>query len=687
MVVSACSPAVPIAMPGTDGLSKARLIFDQGGFYQLTSDIFKRQGLQVDSLTELALFYQAESYPFWFSQGASVDQFSLFFYVPVTNDRYMSQQVMILDTKAAVGVQLLADQLPEISNASAAVPAYGVSLLNFEENHEYQPKAGLEDPFEWAKIEEKKAFEFNAALEDKNVVPGVMLLTFWSPSSAPADPDHGIRVLNDGIDWGEFDWEGSGEHTVEIKLTDDVIQKGINLEVSTTNPANVIAQLVYLNNITIATQMALKLADQENRIEGNDQLWQVGPSEENGFLVEQGNDLYAPLWMEIKQGQTIHIEGKQGCTYTWLPQNAISANFQIQPYKWKDDLTTDDHAADWLVIAPADYSQTLEPLLEQRKSQGLQTLFVDPQQIYDQFYSGLPHPQALTRFFTEIKNSWSLSPKYVLFVGDFSYLPQKYNEALQGIPSAFIPSELIGETVSDLPLVDIDEDRKPDFSIGRVPAQNAEMLAIWVDKVIASEKSWGAIKERTFLTISDGQEAYFANDARQFLAQFTANFQTKALDITKGDQDAGAELIAAVSPSTYLIAYFGHGSIDTWGKDQILNAKIIDQLPKNSNLPIYMNMTCLSGYFIHPQQQSLAEMLLFKKSSGAVIVVAPTSLTTAANQKVLTDNFAKQFQVKTNPRIGDVMLNTWQNLDSSNDTTYVVMSTFMLFGDPAIPIN
>ncbi len=669
------------------GYSKARLIFDQAGYYQLTSEALIKQGVNVDSLSELALFYRGDPYPFWFSQGASVDQFSLYFYIPAANDRYNSQQVMMVDVKAPLGSQLLAEPLPKIANTSAAVSADGISTLSFEENNEYLPKSGMDDPFKWVRIEEKDAFTFIPMIDELDGKPQRLTLTFWSPSSASVNPDHGIRLVDHNSDWGEFDWEGSGEHQVERILGDIDVQNGIKLEITTRNPTNLIAQLVYLDRIDIEIQKSLRLNDVLNTINGEDQLWKAGPAAEHGFLIEQCDDVTKPHWKEITQDESVIFQGRQGCTYTWLPVNDIHSNFQVQPYHWEDDLASSDHSIDWLVIVPGDFMVSMEPLIAHRKSQGLQTLIIDSQQIYDQFYSGLPHPQALMNFLTEVNRSWIKSPRYVLLIGDYSYLPKKYNEALREIPSVFIPSELIGETVSDLPLADINHDRKPDYSIGRIPAQNPEMLSIWIAKSIANENAWQAINERSILAISDGQESFFASDAKQFLNQFSTNYQTNELDIVNNDQDAGSKVVSAIDPSIYLITYFGHGSIDTWGKDQILNGKIINQLPPNLNLPIYMNMTCLSGYFIHPIQESLAEKLLFQKSSGAVTVIAPTSLTTADNQKNLSDNFAEQIQDKTNKHLGEVMLKTWQNMDSSNDAIYEVMLSFMLFGDPALPIN
>ncbi len=507
-----------------------------------------------------------------------------------------------------------------------------------------------------------------------------LVLTFWSPSSAPANPDHAILLSNNHVNLGSFEWEGSGYHQVEIDLTEPQAQ--IDLEISAQVPAGVTAQLIFLDSIEVNFNRNVELASEQYEFEFAGKL-NPPPAKFSGFLVEKSGAIPYMRAGFVDQGQSLQISSCKQCSYTWVPETSLLSDFILQPIEMTVDLMNRDYAVDWLLLAGKDKQQALEPLIVHRQSQGLRTLVIDPQQIYDQFYSGFPHPEALIKFLTYIHSSWQNSPEYVLLAGDFDYTHKSYSEMLLQIPSVFIASQYLGETVSDLPFMDIDNDLKPDFALGRVPLNTSTELRYWVTKLIRSEDVWKENAERRVVAISDGQESYFTDEAAKFLDQFGDDYATSLIQAEKDIQNNGRSVKLALQEPIYLLSYFGHGSINSWGKDQILNTEIIRDLPSQQQLPIYVNMTCLSGYFIHPQQISLAETLLFQKESGAVTVIAPTSLTTADNQLSLSMNLVEQLQVADNTRIGDVLLNSWRMIDSSNEAMYEIMLSFILLGDPA----
>ena len=111
------------------------------------------------------------------------------------------------------------------------------------------------------------------------------------------------------------------------------------------------------------------------------------------------------------------------------------------------------------------------------------------------------------------------------------------------------------------------------------------------------------------------------------------------------------------------MAYFGHGSIDTWGKDKILTVNDVEKLPEQTNFPVFVNLTCLTGYYVHPQQESLTEALLLTNEAGAVAVLAPTSLTSAVHQKELLNQLVDALQNPENDQLGDVLMDAWSKMD------------------------
>lgn len=687
LVTNACSPQKTPLQNATykHGLpQQARLIFDSGGYYRLSSGRLREFGMQIDSTDSLRLKHKGQQVPFWLAPGSDSEDFEILFSVPETDDRYLNQQVILLEANQKGDHSQSFPELVMQDDTADLTPEIAYSHLVFEEEREYEPKAGISDPFVWVKIDSSKPFEFALPMDKDAQSPMRLLLTFWSPSSAPVNPDHVVLLSGNGIDLGTFEWDGVGYHQIEIEIAS--LQSQFNLKMLAPALEGVAAQLVYLDSMEVFYDKKIVLASEQYNFEVTGEFIS-SKTQNSGFLVEKSTanvDLRASFF---RAGQVLHVKGCEECSYTWVPESSFLSNFDLQPLEETVDLMNNDLAVDWLVLAGKEFQKDLEPLEAHRQAQGLSTMVIDPQQIYDQFYDGFPHPQALINFFSYIQKTWQNAPTYVLLVGDFDYLRKGYSEMLSQVPSVFMPSQYLGETVSDMPFMDIDNDRQPDFAIGRVPINNAGDLRNWVAKLIRSEDGWQEIRERRIVAIADRQESNFKDDAAGFLDSFGVAYAPSLLLAEEDVFNNSKSMRQALEQPVFLLTYFGHGAINSWGKDQILNPQIINELPSQKQLPIYINMTCLSGYFIHPLQTSLAELLLEKKESGAVTVIAPSSLTTTTNQLDLSNNLAEQIQDKNNRRIGDVLMKSWRMMDSDNYGVYEVMFSFILLGDPAYLLN
>jgi len=135
-----------------------------------------------------------------------------------------------------------------------------------------------------------------------------------------------------------------------------------------------------------------------------------------------------------------------------------------------------------------------------------------------------------------------------------------------------------------------------------------------------------------------------------------------------------------------IIAYFGHGAIDLWGKDEIFTAQEAMELSGQASYPIVLNFTCLTGYYIHPEVLSLTESLLWNPRGGAIAIIAPTSLTLADDQSFLWKALVESYQSQEDGRIGDVWLSTLLKIALTNTGIRDVVLTYTLFGDPALTL-
>jgi hypothetical protein len=366
-------------------------------------------------------------------------------------------------------------------------------------------------------------------------------------------------------------------------------------------------------------------------------------------------------------------------TYAWIPDNQFLPVSSLQPIQ-KEELLLPSQPIDYLVIAPKKFQLALSPLINLRQEQGLATLIVTPQQIYDSFNSGTPSVDSIQKFIQSIDQKNPGKLEHLLLVGDYTYEIVNYQEFLGFVPSIFISSGLSGETISDYPYTDLNADLIPDLSVGRIPATTSEQVTAWVEKVILYERSipsdWNQI-----ITISDPSDTNFTVFADSFLIPFMGEYKTQLYNAP------GLHEIQEIFQSSYaLVTYFGHGSIDLWGKEKILSIPMLSELPKSPAPPLIISFSCLNGYFIHPQKISLAEGLLFHPGGGAIGIFAPTGQTLMEDHEKLLQFLQNKLQSNDHSRIGNLIYH--QKGENSPDNYFVanIFQTFIYFGDPAMLI-
>ena len=67
--------------------TRARLVFDQGGYYHLSSEKMKETGLAIKNLEQILLIYKGEPRQFWYKTNSKNEEFEIYFFVPTDADR------------------------------------------------------------------------------------------------------------------------------------------------------------------------------------------------------------------------------------------------------------------------------------------------------------------------------------------------------------------------------------------------------------------------------------------------------------------------------------------------------------------------------------------------------------------------------------------------------------------------
>jgi hypothetical protein len=396
--------------------------------------------------------------------------------------------------------------------------------------------------------------------------------------------------------------------------------------------------------------------------------------------------------------------GREG----WLEPVGVSS-VEVAP-----DLSAIGQAADYLAIGPEELLAPLGPLLELRTGQGYHVMAIPDKAIYDQFGWGDASPETIRNFLKYAVANWQLPPEYVLLVGDASYDPNGYltSEDANRLPVFWTDTLYGGQTASDVGFAQLVGDDWPlsggaqpapfELAIGRVPARTASQVSAWVKKVVDYEMQAQHRQEisvpqsqdglATILAIADGQEPRFQLDAQRFLDLFSKNpqpdkYQTDLLTFTPGQAGANQSVTEGLNAGNLIVAYFGHGSLGMWGKDRLFTVEDVKSLRARERLSVVLNMTCLTGLFTHPTQESLAEALLWQPDGGAIAVLAPTSLTVPEGQESLSSALVEAWLTDPQAPLGEILRRAREKIPDDDPQTRDVLNTFLLFGDPALQLD
>jgi hypothetical protein len=298
------------------------------------------------------------------------------------------------------------------------------------------------------------------------------------------------------------------------------------------------------------------------------------------------------------------------------------------------------HGADYIIITHSNFAAEAQRLANHRATQGLRTVVVDVDDLYDEFQNGVFNPSAIRDFLAYAYTNWQPpAPTAVVLFGD-AYMD--YRDIIQSGSINYVPSQVIetigwGQTPSDNWYVAISgPDPLPDMFIGRLSASTAAEATILVDKIIqydlvppdsAWDKKALAVTDDTFGNIfDDASEAlvrrmpYYYNVQRVYAAGYNGN----------DGRDPSVDIANAINGSVLMVSYIGHGNIERWGtwaKGVIFDKPRIDALANANRLPFVVIGNCLNGYFAEQnERKSFAEEFHLQAQRGAIALFAPAAL-------------------------------------------------------------
>lgn len=333
--------------------------------------------------------------------------------------------------------------------------------------------------------------------------------------------------------------------------------------------------------------------------------------------------------------------------------------------------------ADMVVISNSAFvaaASTIKPI---RDREGINTMVVDVDDIYDEFNFGVRGADSIRKFLLASR-TWKKAPQYAMLVGDASVDPRNY---LGTGTHDYVPTKLVATTglltASDDWLADFNGDGVADLAIGRIPVRTASDAAVVMNK-ITSRTSGGAWMNSA-LFVSDFPGDYdFAAASRSVAAYLPADINSTFVDYQT--TSGSGPVTAAIQQGQLLVNYVGHASVEVWSNYQYGTSDAL-ALTNGNRLPVVIAMNCLNGFFHDVHTDSMAEAFLKAPNGGAVAFWGSSALT-QPDQQTLINRELYRLLFTNGLRLGDAV-----RLAKLAATDGDVRRSWIYFGDPSMKLR
>ncbi len=377
--------------------------------------------------------------------------------------------------------------------------------------------------------------------------------------------------------------------------------------------------------------------------------------------------------------------------------------------------------ADMIVVShPALLSQAQRLAQLHQQQNGLRSLVVTTEQVYNEFGSGTSDPVAirdLVKMYYDKFISAADKPKYLLLFGDASF---DYKDRISGNTN-LVPAyennfslDPLSTYVSDdfFGFLDDNEDINSglvmnllDVGIGRIPAKNIDEAKNFVDKLAdyLSPKSLGAWRNTMTFLADDEDNNLHLQDAEIITATGSSTapvFNQQKIYLDAFQQETGpggASYPQAVQASnnqiyngTLIWNFNGHGGSGRLAEETILDQSTVNSWNNMNRLPLFITATCDFAPYDNPLVNSIGENILIRPKTGGIALMTTTRPVFAFSNRIMNDNYIRfALQADANGKyrsLGEAVKDA-KNYTYQNSGDIANNRKFTLLGDPALTLS
>lgn len=415
---------------------------------------------------------------------------------------------------------------------------------------------------------------------------------------------------------------------------------------------------------------------------GNDFIFKAKGGGNKEYIVINENDYFLPETIDDNKVENQNLHKLKDVDYVIITQNFL--------------MTEAERLAEY-----------------HRNNSGLKTEVIDIKQIYNEFGSGSPDITAIrdfVRFLYLNASSGQSRIKYVCLFGDASFdFKDRITDNNNIVPAfqSFESFNLVTSYVTDDYFGFMDDDEGElkggdlqDVATGRFPITTVQEAKETVDKTLNYYHSNSFGDWRNILTFvaddPDKPSEFILQKAVDVIAEdIKANkpgFNLKKIyaDAHQQETSAGGErypsvneaITNAVETGTLVVDYFGHGGINGWAEERILEVPQIQAWNNFNTLPLFVTVTCEFSKFDNPLRPTGGEYTFLNKNGGAVGLISTTrEIFISVGEAFNRDLVRKLFSFNNeNYTISEALMNTKHNFTSAQRLFIYA------FGDPAMKL-